>query len=70
MIIHILDEEVSPPENFIWRMWCGASCMACDDGELIPLLDFVLEKEKHDATCNNCIKLDKPKRLIKELELV
>lgn len=56
MITHVLHEQSSPPEADIWRMWCGAECLAFDDGSLAPELDFYLEAEAAKADCIECLK--------------
>lgn len=54
-MIHILRESISPPESIVWTMHCGDQCIANDDGELIPNLNFYLENESEKATCPRCI---------------
>lgn len=41
MTTHFLDEEANRPEAIVWHMVCGQTCIALDNGDLIPKLDFV-----------------------------
>lgn len=54
MITHIIMESESPPDALVWHMWCGVDCIARDNGELIPLIDFYGEKDAKKATCAAC----------------
>lgn len=52
--VHILDEAISPPDSYIWTMWCGANCVVFGDGKLVPALDFVIERDTSKSTCEAC----------------
>lgn len=54
-IIHVLKEDVSPPEANVWTMWCGAQCIVLDDGETHPFMDFYLEIGWRSASCLVCV---------------
>ena len=53
-IVHVIDEARSPEDAVVWTMWCGASCVALDDGTLIPSLDFYGEDASGKANCPGC----------------
>lgn len=53
-VLHVIDELLSPPEAMVWTMWCGAQCVAFEDGSLIPNLDFYTETWAERATCEEC----------------
>lgn len=53
--LHIIKESVSPTSAPVWTMWCGATCVALDDGDLLPPLDFFAENAADKATCSKCL---------------
>jgi hypothetical protein len=53
-ITHVLDESANPPSAMVWRMLCGESCFAYEDGTLDPDLDFYGLREAAKATCPGC----------------
>lgn len=54
MIVHVLRESISPPEAFVWTMWCGDQCVADDEAILSPPMDFVLEERAERSDCEAC----------------
>jgi len=53
-ITHVLDESANPPSAMVWRMLCGESCFAYEDGTLDPDLDFYGLRDAAKATCSEC----------------
>lgn len=53
---HILDEAKSPPDASLWVMLCGVTCVALEDGTLIPTMDFYGEDVGYKASCIGCRK--------------
>jgi len=51
---HIINEAKSPPHEPVWTMWCGTTCIALDNGGLIPPIDFYSEEWADKATCLEC----------------
>jgi hypothetical protein len=55
---HVIREGASPPDARVWTMWCGAQCIAFDDGTLAPEgFDFYDEPNAEKATCQKCTRL-------------
>ena len=56
-MFHVLHEASSPDEATVYTMWCGAQCLALDDGTLVPEdMDFYLEQDAAKADCIECLK--------------
>lgn len=54
-IIHIIaDDREALWDDVIWVMLCGVSCIALDDGTLIPALNFYGIPVGDKATCVEC----------------
>ncbi len=56
LVIHILNETMSPPDSEVWLMLCGAFCLVDEEtSELTPPMDFVLPGgDITRATCDRC----------------
>lgn len=55
-VVHIVDGAAYPAEALVWRALCGDSCVAWDDGSLVPeSFDFYALGCGHEkATCAPC----------------
>ena len=66
-IVHVEQEAYNDAHTTygidVWKMWCGAECLAMPDGELVPDgFDFYGERQAEKATCPGCrrVLLDLP----------
>lgn len=66
--LHVIDELISPPEAYLWTMWCGLDVVAFDDGTLVPQIDFVGEREAEQATCEECKRRFNETKVMEEVE--
>ena len=54
---HVIREDSSPDDAYVWTMWCGEQCIALDDGTTVPEgFDFYHENSAAKASCVECLK--------------
>jgi len=70
VIVHILNQNVSPPAARVWTMHCGAQCFVFDDASTAPETDFVLADAADLSDCIPCHQAALPREWAKLRSLV